>query len=46
MVEYVDWFNHRGIHGEIGYVPPFEYENAHRAQQSTQTADAELIDAR
>ncbi|EFG47764.1 hypothetical protein HMPREF0183_0841 [Brevibacterium mcbrellneri ATCC 49030] len=23
-----------------------EYENAHREQQSTQTADAELIDAR
>lgn len=20
--EYIDWFNHRGLHGEIGLVPP------------------------
>lgn len=45
VAEYVDCFNHRRIHGEIGYVPPAEYEDAHRAQQSTQTTDADLIDA-
>ena len=25
--EYVDWFNHRRLHGEIGYRPPVEVEN-------------------
>ncbi|MGI5518735.1 integrase core domain-containing protein [Streptomyces sp. CA-106131] len=24
--EWVDWFNHRRLHGEIGHVPPAEYE--------------------
>ncbi|MFE1856387.1 IS3 family transposase [Streptomyces sp. NPDC059489] len=24
--EYVDWYNHRRLHGEIGHVPPVEYE--------------------
>jgi transposase InsO family protein len=26
VAEYVDWFNHRRLHGEIGLVPPAEYE--------------------
>lgn len=25
-LEWVDWFNHRRLHGAIGYVPPAEYE--------------------
>ena len=25
--EYVDWYNHGRLHGEIGRVPPVEYEN-------------------
>ncbi|MFE6554021.1 IS3 family transposase [Streptomyces sp. NPDC057746] len=25
-VEYVEWYNHRRLHGEIGHVPPVEYE--------------------
>jgi len=25
--EYIDWFNHRRLHGEIGYRPPIEVEN-------------------
>ncbi|WP_430625791.1 IS3 family transposase [Streptomyces sp. NBC_01264] len=25
--EYTDWYNHRRLHGEIGHVPPVEYEN-------------------
>ncbi|GGT59973.1 hypothetical protein GCM10010207_69420 [Streptomyces atratus] len=31
--EWVDWFNHRRVHGEIGYVPPTEYE-ATQGQQN------------
>ncbi|MFG3403747.1 IS3 family transposase [Streptomyces sp. NPDC048142] len=25
-VEWVDWYCHRRLHGEIGHVPPAEYE--------------------
>ena len=28
---YVDWFNQRRLHGEIGMVPPAEFEAAHYA---------------
>ncbi|MFE7812096.1 integrase core domain-containing protein [Streptomyces sp. NPDC057433] len=27
--EYVDWDNHRRLHGGTGRVPPVEYENSH-----------------
>lgn len=27
--EWTDWYNHRRLHGEIGHVPPAEYEIAH-----------------
>jgi putative transposase len=30
VAEYIDWYNHRRLHGEIGHVPPAEYEQAHR----------------
>ena len=26
VAEYIDWFNHRRLHGEIGLVPPVELE--------------------
>ncbi|AXE38162.1 hypothetical protein JS278_02937 [Acidipropionibacterium virtanenii] len=29
--EYVDWFNNRRLHGEIGHVPPAEFEATYRA---------------
>lgn len=29
IAEYVDWFNHRRLHGEIGLVPPAEFEADH-----------------
>lgn len=29
--EWVQWYNHRRLHGEIGHVPPAEYETAYWA---------------
>jgi putative transposase len=26
VAEYIDWFNHRRLHGEIGHVPPVDAE--------------------
>ena len=34
-LDYVDWFNHRRLHGEIGKVTPMEYEAAFYHQPST-----------
>jgi putative transposase len=31
-LEYVDWFNHRRLHGELGMLPPAEFEALQRAQ--------------
>jgi len=27
VAEYIDWYNHRRLHGEIGLVPPAEHED-------------------
>jgi putative transposase len=41
VAEYVDWYNHRRLHGELRLVPPVEYEALHDAQtRARQTADA------
>ena len=34
VAEYADWFNHRRLHGEIGLVPPAEFEANHWASQT------------
>ncbi|MGX4695462.1 integrase core domain-containing protein [Streptomyces sp. JNUCC 63] len=31
VAEYVDWFNRRRLHGELGHIPPAEYEAHHAA---------------
>jgi putative transposase len=36
VAEYVDWFNHRRLHGEIGTIPPAELEAAYWATQPTE----------
>ena len=46
VAEYIDWFNHRRIHGEIGYVPPAEYEAQHTAAEPAPEPVDDLIDTR
>ncbi len=41
VAEYIDWFNHRRLHGEIGLVPPVEHEddiNPHHTAATTVAA--------
>jgi len=33
-LEYVDWFNYRRLHSEIGMIPPAELEAAHTARST------------
>ena len=30
VAAYVEWYNHRRLHGELGLIPPVEHEQAHR----------------
>jgi putative transposase len=41
VAEYIDWFNMRRLHGEIGMIPPAEKENAYYSNKP-QPAPAEL----
>jgi putative transposase len=39
-MEYLDWYNHRRRHGEIGVIPPAELEaNYDRQTSPTDTAE-------
>lgn len=29
VAEYIDWYNHRRLHGELNLIPPVEYETNH-----------------
>jgi len=43
VAEYIDWFNHRRLHGEIGLVPPVEFEDDYyRHNPAPTTVDAPL----
>ncbi len=35
VAEYIDWYNHRRLHGEIGLIPPAEFEANHYNSQTT-----------
>lgn len=34
VAEYIDWYNHRRLHGEIGHIPPAEAEAAYWSKQA------------
>ena len=38
VAEYIDWFNMRRLHGEIGMIPPVEAETNYYSQQPAITA--------
>ncbi len=40
VAEYIDWFNFRRLHGEIGLVPPVEYETQHSTTLTEQPRSA------
>ncbi len=43
VAEYVDWFNHRRLHGEIGLLPPAEFEDSFYGQWAGSTEGEALV---
>lgn len=43
VAEYGDWFNHRRLHGEIGHVPPAEFETAYWASRDAARYTSEQV---
>jgi putative transposase len=42
LFEYLDWWNHRRLHGEIGMIPPIENEATyHRQTRSLETTGSQ-----
>jgi putative transposase len=37
VAEYIDWFNHRRLHGKIGTIPPVEFEHEHYRHNTAPT---------
>ena len=42
VAEYIDWFNYRRLHGQIGLLPPVEYETTYRANVVEQPAQRDF----
>lgn len=38
VAEYIDWFNQRRLHGELGHVPPAEHEALHATTRAPEPA--------
>ncbi|WP_084723231.1 integrase core domain-containing protein [Streptomonospora alba] len=36
VAEYIDWFNQRRLHGELGHLPPAEFEALHATSAAPQ----------
>ncbi|MGI8682135.1 MAG: integrase core domain-containing protein [Mycobacteriales bacterium] len=46
LFDYIDWWNHRRLHGEIGMIPPVEAEDAYyRQTQPLQTAGSQQAES-
>jgi putative transposase len=43
VAEYIDWFNHRRLHGEIGFVPPAEHEDTFYRHNTAATTVAASV---
>jgi putative transposase len=43
VAEYIDWLNHRRLHGEIGLVPPVEFEDNHYRHNPAPTNVGALV---
>ncbi len=43
VAEYIDWFNHRRLHGELGLVPPAEHEDDFHRHNTVATTVAASV---
>jgi putative transposase len=43
VAEFIDWFNYRRLHGEIGLVPPVEFEEQHYRHKPVATTVAGTV---
>jgi putative transposase len=43
VAEYIDWFNYRRLHGEIGLAPPVEFEDEHHRHNPLATTLAASV---
>jgi putative transposase len=44
-VEYIDWYNNRRLHGELGHIPPAEHEGLPRLRLTPELTVSQAADA-